>query len=56
MDNQAQFGQRQMYQGQWQCANCGREITELPFQPDGTRPVYCRDCHRQKQPPRRDRF
>jgi CxxC-x17-CxxC domain-containing protein len=25
------------------CANCGRE-TQVPFQPRGTRPVYCREC------------
>ena len=25
------------------CANCGRP-TQVPFQPRGTRPVYCRDC------------
>jgi CxxC-x17-CxxC domain-containing protein len=26
------------------CADCGVEISELPFQPSGDRPVYCRDC------------
>ena len=31
------------------CANCGRE-TEVPFQPRGDRPVYCRDCFRSQQP------
>jgi CxxC-x17-CxxC domain-containing protein len=25
------------------CAQCGKE-TEVPFQPRGDRPVYCRDC------------
>jgi CxxC-x17-CxxC domain-containing protein len=25
------------------CARCGQE-TEVPFQPTGDRPVYCRDC------------
>ncbi|MDA8334896.1 MAG: zinc-ribbon domain containing protein [Peptococcaceae bacterium] len=25
------------------CAACGRE-TQVPFQPRGDRPVYCRDC------------
>ncbi|MBN1584934.1 zinc-binding protein [Candidatus Uhrbacteria bacterium] len=29
------------------CAGCGADITELPFQPTGDRPVYCRDCKRQ---------
>ena len=27
------------------CAECGVE-TEVPFQPRGDRPVYCRDCYR----------
>ncbi|HEX3016185.1 MAG TPA: zinc-ribbon domain containing protein [Desulfobacteria bacterium] len=34
-------GQRQMYPAV--CASCGAE-TEVPFQPTGDRPVYCRDC------------
>ena len=34
------------------CAECGKE-TEVPFKPDGTRPVYCRDCY-QKRNPRRN--
>ncbi len=25
------------------CAECGKQ-TEVPFQPRGTRPVYCSDC------------
>jgi CxxC-x17-CxxC domain-containing protein len=25
------------------CASCGVE-TEVPFQPSGEKPVYCRDC------------
>lgn len=25
------------------CANCGVQ-TEVPFQPSGDKPVYCRDC------------
>ncbi|MEM3010313.1 MAG: CxxC-x17-CxxC domain-containing protein [Candidatus Bathyarchaeia archaeon] len=25
------------------CANCGKEI-EIPFQPDSSKPQYCRDC------------
>ena len=38
---------RQMYPAT--CANCGKE-TQVPFQPRGTRPVYCRDCFRDRQP------
>ena len=26
------------------CAECGKD-TEVPFQPRGTRPVYCSDCY-----------
>lgn len=32
---------RQLYDAV--CANCG-QATQVPFQPRGTRPVYCRDC------------
>ena len=33
------------------CADCGKEA-QVPFKPDGDRPVYCRDCY-QKHRPRR---
>ena len=33
--------QRQMFPAV--CASCGIE-TEVPFQPSGEKPVYCRDC------------
>ena len=33
------------------CDECKKE-TEVPFKPDGTRPVYCRECY-QKRKPRR---
>lgn len=50
-------GPRQMYPAT--CANCGRE-TEVPFQPRGDRPVYCRDCFQERAPSggggRRDRY
>lgn len=26
------------------CAECGKQITELPFEPDPARKIYCRDC------------
>lgn len=38
---------RQMYPAV--CASCGKE-TEVPFQPRGDRPVYCRDCFRDQAP------
>lgn len=34
--------QRQMYPAV--CASCGAQ-TEVPFQPSGDKPVYCRDCY-----------
>jgi len=27
------------------CGTCNTDILELPFQPSGDRPVYCRDCN-----------
>jgi len=33
------------------CAECGQS-TQVPFKPDGTRPVYCRDCYQKNRPPR----
>lgn len=40
---------RQMVQGDWECAECGKKITELPFQPSGDRPVLCSDCWKAKR-------
>lgn len=37
--------ERQMYPAV--CASCGVE-TQVPFQPSGERPVYCRDCYQPK--------
>lgn len=34
------------------CASCGRETTTV-FQPDGIRPVYCRDCLSKKKEEKR---
>jgi len=35
------------------CAECGKEIDELPFEPASDRPVYCEECNRKRRPPRR---
>jgi CxxC-x17-CxxC domain-containing protein len=35
-------GQRQMYPAT--CSSCGIE-TQVPFQPNGSKPVYCRECY-----------
>lgn len=41
--------ERKMYKGDWTCAGCGVKITEMPFEPDPERPIYCRDCWRKKR-------
>jgi len=33
------------------CSECGQEA-DVPFKPDGERPVYCRDCFSKKKPQR----
>jgi len=38
------FPPRKMFQGDWKCSDCGKEINELPFEPSPDRPLYCRDC------------
>ena len=38
------FGPRKMIQGNWTCSECGKEITEMPFEPRGDSPLYCREC------------
>ncbi|EKD49389.1 MAG: hypothetical protein ACD_63C00161G0001 [uncultured bacterium] len=48
MDNQ-NSGDRTMHKGNWTCSECGAEITELPFEPDGDRPIFCRECHQKKR-------
>jgi hypothetical protein len=30
------------------CADCGKK-TQVPFKPDGTRPVYCRKCYEKRK-------
>ncbi|MFA5062078.1 MAG: CxxC-x17-CxxC domain-containing protein [Patescibacteria group bacterium] len=37
-------GPRQMFDVDVTCGQCGTKITQLPFQPNGDKPVYCRDC------------
>ncbi len=34
------------------CSDCGNEA-EVPFKPDGDRPVYCKDCYSKHGPPKR---
>jgi len=36
------------------CAECGTEC-QVPFKPNGEKPVYCNDCFQDKKPARDDR-
>jgi len=44
---------RPKVQGNWTCADCGVEITELPFQPKEGQPVTCKECWLKKRNARR---
>jgi len=56
MENRDFSPRREMVKGNWVCTGCGAAITELPFEPDGERPLYCRDCHQQRRADRPRRF
>ncbi|MCI0533467.1 hypothetical protein L0Y49_04585 [bacterium] len=49
--NDDRAGSRMMYQGDWKCSNCGKAITELPFQPSPERAdtLMCVDCYREQR-------
>lgn len=49
------FPPRPMIKGNWNCAECGAEITELPFEPSPDRPIYCRECWSKKRSERFNR-
>jgi len=40
---------RQMFDVDIDCGECGTKITQLPFQPSGDRPVFCSNCLRAKR-------
>lgn len=42
--NAGMRGPRQMFDVNLTCASCGTAVTQLPFQPSGEKPVYCRTC------------
>ena len=50
-DRGGRFGGPQREMHKVTCADCGKE-TEVPFKPDGSRPVYCRDCFQKHKPKR----
>jgi CxxC-x17-CxxC domain-containing protein len=41
---------RQMFEVNEKCGECGAAITQLPFQPSGDRALKCRDCYRSGRP------
>jgi CxxC-x17-CxxC domain-containing protein len=43
------FQPRQTFKGSWKCSECGKEITELPFEPAPDRPIYCKECWKNKR-------
>jgi CxxC-x17-CxxC domain-containing protein len=45
------YGSRERQMFPAVCADCGQE-TEVPFQPRGDRPVYCRECFAKRAPTR----
>ena len=40
------YGQRELFSAT--CSACGKEA-RVPFQPTGSKPVYCSDCFRSQQ-------
>jgi CxxC-x17-CxxC domain-containing protein len=44
-----QTNERAMFQGAWNCSGCGKDITELPFEPRDTSNLMCRDCFRESR-------
>ena len=53
MELEYQLSEREMHKAT--CADCGQEC-EVPFKPDPSRPVYCRECWAKRRPPRRRRY
>lgn len=40
----AATGEKQMFEGDWKCSECGAAITSLPFKPFNTENLKCLDC------------
>ena len=55
MDNQD--NSRPMFEGNWECSQCGGSITKLPFQPSPDRQdtLKCLDCFKKNRPERGER-
>lgn len=46
---QAPQGERQMFEGNWTCKNCGTSIAKLPFEPRDTSNLVCIDCYKKSR-------
>jgi len=49
IDSDKDYTPKPMIQGNWKCNGCGKEITELPFEPSEDRPIHCKDCWREQR-------
>ena len=45
-DRDSDRGPQKMYKAK--CSDCDQE-TEVPFEPDPERPVYCRECYAKRK-------
>ncbi len=50
MESKKDFPAKKMFKGNWKCSDCGKEITELPFEPSGDRPLHCKECWSKNRP------
>lgn len=39
---------RRNFTGNWQCSDCGKPITELPFKPNEGQALRCKECYMAK--------
>ena len=49
--NRSQGQRRPVEMHKVTCSKCGKD-TEVPFKPDGSRPVYCKECYQEQRPKR----
>ena len=42
-------GEKQMFTGEWKCAECSGPITQLPFEPRNTDNLKCIDCFKKSK-------
>jgi CxxC-x17-CxxC domain-containing protein len=40
---------KQMFDVDINCSECGKHISQLPFQPTNGKPVYCFDCNKARR-------